>query len=66
MFMTSNEPADQKKFDLNRVLRILAQILITIAIFAALLWYVGLGSLYNALFHLNLGCLALSFLAYFD
>jgi uncharacterized protein (TIRG00374 family) len=65
MFMASSEAGGQKKFDLDRVLRVLVQVLITIAVFAALLWYVGLGSLYNALFNINIGYLALSFLAYF-
>jgi uncharacterized protein (TIRG00374 family) len=36
-----------------------------IAIFGALLWYVGIGSLYNALINVKLEYLLLAFLAYF-
>ena len=36
-----------------------------VAIFAALLWYVGIGSLYNALIIVKLEYLLLAFLAYF-
>jgi uncharacterized protein (TIRG00374 family) len=36
-----------------------------VAIFAALLWYVGVGSLYNSLLNIKLEYLLLAFLAYF-
>jgi glycosyltransferase 2 family protein len=36
-----------------------------VAIFAALLWYVGVGSLYNALLHIKVEYLLLAFLMYF-
>jgi uncharacterized protein (TIRG00374 family) len=36
-----------------------------VAIFAALLWYVGIGSLYNSLVNIKLEYLLLAFLAYF-
>jgi uncharacterized protein (TIRG00374 family) len=36
-----------------------------VAIFAVLLWYVGIGSLYDALLNIQIGYLVLAFLAYF-
>jgi uncharacterized protein (TIRG00374 family) len=45
--------------------RILLQIIIMAVIFAALLWYVGLGSLYNSLLNIKIEYLLLAFLAYF-
>ncbi|MBT0158568.1 flippase-like domain-containing protein [Candidatus Bathyarchaeota archaeon A05DMB-2] len=53
------------KRDSRRITRILLQIIIMVAIFAALLWYVGLGSLYTALLNIKLEYLLLAFLAYF-
>ncbi|MFB3889602.1 MAG: lysylphosphatidylglycerol synthase transmembrane domain-containing protein [Candidatus Bathyarchaeia archaeon] len=49
----------------RRIVRILLQVLVMVAIFAALLWYVGLGSLYNALVNIKLEYLLLAFVAYF-
>jgi uncharacterized protein (TIRG00374 family) len=49
----------------KRTLRILIQVVVMVAIFAALLWYVGVGSLYNALLHINVEYLLLAFLMYF-
>jgi uncharacterized protein (TIRG00374 family) len=49
----------------HRIARILLQIVIMVAIFAALLWYVGIGSLYNSLINIKLEYLLLAFLAYF-
>ncbi len=53
------------KFNSRRIARILLQIVIMVAIFAALLWYVGLGSLYNAILDIKAEFLLLAFLAYF-
>jgi uncharacterized protein (TIRG00374 family) len=49
----------------HRIAHILLQIVIMVAIFAALLWYVGIGSLYNSLANIKLEYLLLAFLAYF-
>lgn len=49
----------------KRIARISFQIIITVAVFAALLWYVGLGSLYNSLLNIKLEFLLVAFLAYF-
>jgi glycosyltransferase 2 family protein len=49
----------------KRILRITVQVVITVAIFAVLLWYIGVGSLYNALLTIKVEYLALAFLMYF-
>jgi glycosyltransferase 2 family protein len=49
----------------KRFLRIFVQVVVMIAIFAALLWYVGVGSLYNALLRIRVEYLLLAFLMYF-
>jgi glycosyltransferase 2 family protein len=49
----------------KRFLKIFVQVVVMVAIFAALLWYVGIGSLYNALLHIKVEYLALAFLMYF-
>ena len=49
----------------RRITRILLQIILMVAIFAALLWYVGVGSLYESLVNIKLEYLLLAFLAYF-
>jgi uncharacterized protein (TIRG00374 family) len=53
------------KLDSKRFTRILLQIIIMLAIFAALLWYVGIGSLYDSLLKIKLEYLILALLAYF-
>jgi len=53
------------KRDSRRITRILLQIILMAAIFAALLWYVGIGSLYDSLLNIKLEYLFLAFLAYF-
>jgi uncharacterized protein (TIRG00374 family) len=53
------------KRDSRRITRILLQIILMVAIFGALLWYVGIGSLYDALLNIKLEYLLLAFLAYF-
>jgi uncharacterized protein (TIRG00374 family) len=53
------------KRDSRRITRILLQIAVMVAIFAALLWYVGIGSLYNSLLNIKIEYLLLAFLAYF-
>jgi uncharacterized protein (TIRG00374 family) len=53
------------KRDSRHIARILLQIVVMVAIFAALLWYVGIGSLYNSLLNIKIEYLLLAFLAYF-
>ncbi len=48
-----------------RVLRILLQVLITVALISGLLWYVGIGSIVTVLSQIKPEYLAVSFLAYF-
>lgn len=50
---------------MNKILRNLIQIVIMIAIFAALFWYIGVDSLYNALLHIKVEYLILAFVCYF-
>jgi uncharacterized protein (TIRG00374 family) len=49
----------------HRIVRIALQIVVMIAVFGALLWYVGIDSLYNAMINIKLEWLLLAFLAYF-
>jgi glycosyltransferase 2 family protein len=63
---TPDVPKEQKtKKSSTRFLKILIQVVAMVAIFAALLWYVGVGSLYDALLHIRVEYLALAFLMYF-
>ena len=47
------------------VARILLQIIAMVAIFGALFWYVGVNALYNALLHIKVQYLVVSFVCYF-
>ena len=58
-------PAPKTQSSSKRILKILIQVVFTVAIFAALLWYVGIGSLYNALLTIKVEYLLLAFLMYF-
>ena len=49
----------------KRFLKYFLQIIVMVAIFGALLWYVGIGSLYNALLTIKIEYLLLAFLMYF-
>ncbi len=49
----------------RRIVRVLVQVVVMVAIFGALLWYVGLGSLYNALVNIKIEYLVLAFVSYF-
>ncbi len=49
----------------KRFLRIALQVVVMVAIFGALLWYVGIGSLYEALLTIKVEYLLLAFLMYF-
>jgi uncharacterized protein (TIRG00374 family) len=50
---------------LNKILRVSLQIVAMVAIFAALLYYVGIGSLYEALLHIKVEYLVAAFACYF-
>jgi uncharacterized protein (TIRG00374 family) len=62
---TPEAPANQKKISSQQIVRILLQVVLMVAIFGALLWYVGIGSLYQALLNVNVGYLLLAFIMYF-
>ena len=47
------------------MLRIALEVVFMVAILAALFWYVGIGSVYNALIHVKVEYLLLAFLMYF-
>jgi glycosyltransferase 2 family protein len=55
------KPQSQTK----RFAKIILQLLVMIAIFAALFWYIGIDSLYEALLNIKIEYLALAFLMYF-
>jgi uncharacterized protein (TIRG00374 family) len=57
--------ATKSQSSAKRILKISLQVAVMVAIFAALLWYVGIGSLYNALLTIKVEYLALAFLMYF-
>ncbi|MGD0204636.1 MAG: lysylphosphatidylglycerol synthase transmembrane domain-containing protein [Candidatus Bathyarchaeia archaeon] len=64
--MTTKElPAKQKSSSSRRMLRIALEVVFMVAILAALFWYVGVGSVYNALIHIKVEYLLLAFLMYF-
>jgi uncharacterized protein (TIRG00374 family) len=65
MIDSNAAPESKPQSSKKRVLRIGIQIVVMIAIFAALFWYIGVGSLYDALLNINVGYLALAFLMYF-
>jgi len=49
----------------SQIARIVIQVVVMIAIFAALLWYVGIGSLYKALLNIKIEYLVAAFACYF-
>ncbi|XHH09767.1 MAG: lysylphosphatidylglycerol synthase transmembrane domain-containing protein [Candidatus Bathyarchaeia archaeon] len=59
------EQSDQKQGNSKRYLRIFLQVAVMVAMFAGLLWYVGLASLVDALLTIKVEYLALAFLMYF-
>jgi glycosyltransferase 2 family protein len=64
--MATQEKLDQKPQKSNRrILTTLLQVVAMVAIFTALFWYIGIGSLYNALLTIKVEYLALAFLMYF-
>ena len=55
----------QKSSRLRQILQISLEVVFMVAILAALFWYVGVGSIYNALLHIRVEYLLLAFLMYF-
>ena len=63
---TSEMPPQSKKAPRSRqILQISLEVVFMVAILAALFWYVGVGSIYNALLHIRVEYLLLAFLMYF-
>jgi glycosyltransferase 2 family protein len=65
MTTPESSPQPKKQSASKRFLRIFIQVIVMVAIFGALIWYVGVGSLYNALLHIRIEYLLLAFLMYF-
>jgi uncharacterized protein (TIRG00374 family) len=65
MMNSQASAATKSQSSAKRILKISLQVAVMVAIFAALLWYVGIGSLYNALLTIKVEYLALAFLMYF-
>jgi uncharacterized protein (TIRG00374 family) len=65
--MTNSVPPRELKTQnsTKRIVKILLQVVLMVGIFGALLWYVGIGSLYEALLNLRIEYLLLAFLMYF-
>jgi uncharacterized protein (TIRG00374 family) len=63
--MTIPQALPKAQSSKKRILKIALQVGVMVAIFAALLWYVGIGSLYNALLTIKIEYLFLAFLMYF-
>ena len=66
MTATDHSKEQKQKSPRNRqILRIALEVVFMVAILAALFWYVGVGSIYNALLHIRVEYLLLAFLMYF-
>ncbi len=64
--LTTKESVPKQKSTRSRgILRIALEVIFMVVILAALFWYVGIGSLYNALLHIQVEYLLLAFLMYF-
>jgi uncharacterized protein (TIRG00374 family) len=59
-------PATKPKSGIKRFLKPVVQIVFMVAIFSALLWYIGLDSLYQALLTIKVDYLLFAFLMYFS
>jgi hypothetical protein len=60
-----NSPVPSKKGAFRKYLKYVFQVVLMVAIFAALFWYIGIDSLYHALLNIKIEYLALAFLMYF-
>ena len=65
MSIPQTTPKLHTKKSARRFLKYMVQIVIMVAIFGVLLWYIGLGSLYEALLNIKIEFLLLAFLMYF-
>lgn len=63
--MSELDSQPETKKSSRRFLKIAIQVIVMVAILAALLWYVGIGSLYNVLINIKIEYLLLAFLMYF-
>src|SRR5665647_2565386 len=63
--MTNPQALPKAQSSTKRIIKITLQVGVMVAIFSALLWYVGVGSLYNALLTIKVEYLLLAFLMYF-
>ncbi len=63
--MSESQLPQNTKSSSKRFLKYALQVVVMVAIFAALLWYVGIGSLYNVLLTIKVEWLLLAFLMYF-
>src|SRR5665647_2417512 len=63
--MTNPQALPKAQSSTKRIIKITLQVGVMVAIFSALLWYVGIGSLYNALLTIKIEYLFLAFLMYF-
>ena len=58
-------PEPKPQSSVKRILKILLQVVVMVAIFGALLWYVGVGDLYKALLTIKVEYLLVAFVMYF-
>ncbi len=65
MTIPDNQREQKPQSSSKRILKIAIQVIAMVAIFGALLWYVGIGSLYQALLTIKVEYLLLAFLMYF-
>ncbi len=64
MSQPETSPKSNPQSSTKRLLKIALQVVFMVAIVGLLLWYVGLGSLYEALLTINVGYLILAFVMY--
>lgn len=65
MSLPESTHAPKPQSSTKRILKIALQVVLMVAIFGLLLWYVGLGSLYDALLTIKVEYLILAFVMYF-
>jgi len=63
--MSDSQSPAKPQSSTKRILKIAIQIVVMVAIFAALFWYIGVDSLYNAMINIKVEYLLLAFLMYF-
>ena len=65
MTTTDISPKSKNTARSRKILQVTLEVIFMVAILAALFWYVGVGSIYNALLHIKVEYLLLAFLMYF-